>query len=352
MSNKRPIFLRPCIYYHALYWILNVLFFTLVFWSRNGYNDFPGNLHENAAFLPLGMVFTYFSVNYLITRFFLKNRIVLYIALQVAVLMLYPVLSNAVVTFYVSPVIHNTQVPYSFYNGSLSIIMILIFDIVPLAGVKILSQFKKDALIQQQALHEKTEAELKLKEAELKLLKGQIHPHFLFNTLNNLYSLALEKSEKTPDLLIRLADMLSYIFYDCNSEKVPLAKEIDFINNFLELQRVRYDTCDISFHHSGEIINKHIAPMILHTFIDNTFKHGADRDSGSPWIKISISSRNGLLFFVAVNSTKGGFEGEKKVSGIGIANAKKRLDFLYPDRHDLVISDSENKYSVFLKLEL
>jgi sensor histidine kinase YesM len=352
MSNQRSLFSRPALYYHALYWLLNVLFFTLVFWSGNGYKDFLINLHENAAYLPIGMIFTYFSVNYLIPHFFLKNRIASYIFLQVVVLLLYPVFSNAVVTFYISPVIHNEHSTYSLYNRFLSIILILIFDIVPLAGVKILTRFRRDALLRQKTEHEKTEAELKLKEAELKLLKGQIHPHFLFNTLNNLYSLALEKSDKTPDLLIRLADMLSYIIYECNSEKVPLSKEIDFINSFLELQRVRYDTCDISFHYSGEINNKQIAPMILHAFIDNAFKHGADKDSGSPWIKISLSATNGILFFEAINSVKGEIESDKSDSGIGILNAKKRLALLYPDRHDLVINNTDNNYSVFLKLYL
>jgi sensor histidine kinase YesM len=270
----------------------------------------------------------------------------------VIVLLLYPVFSNLVVTFYISPVIYNTHESYSFYNRFLSIILILIFDIVPLAGVKILNQFRNDALIQQKTEHEKTEAELKLKEAELKLLKGQIHPHFLFNTLNNLYSLALEKSDKTPDLLIRLSDMLSYIIYDCNSGKVPLVKEIDFINSFLELQKVRYDTCDITFKVDGELNGRQIAPMILHTFIDNSFKHGADKDSGNPWIKISISVTRGILFFTSINSTRLNDEPVGKVAGIGISNAMKRLDLIYQGRHDLVIDNSDNRYSVSLKLEL
>jgi two-component system LytT family sensor kinase len=352
MSQQRSIFLRLTFYYHALYWILNVLFFTLIFWSKNGYKDFLDNLHENAAFLPMGMVFTYFSVNYLIPKFFLNNRITLYIFFQVVVLLLYPVFSNAVVTFYISPVIYNTKETYGFYNGFLSIILILIFDIVPLAGVKILKQFRQEALLRQKIDNDRLNALLKLKETELKLLKSQIHPHFLFNTLNNLYSLALEKSDKAPDLIIKLADMLSYIIYDCNSEKVLLVKEIDFINSFLELQKVRYDTCDITFKVDGELNGRQIAPMILHTFIDNSFKHGADKDSGNPWIKISISVTGGILFFTSINSTRVNDEPVPKIAGIGISNAMKRLDLIYRGRHDLVIDNSDNRYSVSLKLEL
>lgn len=298
------------------------------------------------------MIFTYFSVNYLIPKFFFNNKITTYVILQIVVLMIYPVCSNIVAKYYVSPVIHNIKATYGLYNSFLSIILILVFDIVPLAGVKILNRLREDALIRQKTEIEKTQAELKLKEAELKLLKGQIHPHFLFNTLNNLYSLSLEKSDKTPDLIIRLADLLNYTIYDCNSEKVPLAKEIDFIKSFLELQKVRYETCNISFKLDGDLINQQIAPMILHTFIDNSFKHGADKDSGSPWIKISMVSKNGILFFTVINSIKKNYVKNDKAQGIGISNAIKRLDLIYPNRYDLVINNSGDRYSVILKLEL
>jgi LytS/YehU family sensor histidine kinase len=271
----------------------------------------------------------------------------IYLAL---IIIIYPVIPYLVRTYIVEPFIYHDPNSYSFYNY-FAAMLIFVFGMAPLAGFVIAKHLREEALKQGKIERDKLDAQIKLKEAELKLLKGQIHPHFLFNTLNNLYSLSLEKSDKTPDLLIRLADMLSYIIYDCNSEKVPLAKEIDFINSFIELQKVRYDACDIAFKLDGELNGKQIAPMILHTFIDNSFKHGADKDSGNPWIKISISARKGLLFFSVINSTKGDSD-EERVTGIGIQNAIKRLDLIYPDRYDIVINNSGNRYSVFLKLEL
>ncbi len=352
MRRGKNIFQKPTIYFHALYWLLNVVFFTVIWWSRNDYKYFLLYLQENAAYLPGGMIFTYFSVYYLIPKFFFRNRIFLYIILQLLVLLLYPVISNLVSAYFISPVLLGIEPKYLFYYGYLSIILILVFDIFPLAGVIVLNKFKADAVARQRAENEKTATELRLKEAELKLLKAQIHPHFLFNTLNNIYSLSLEKSDKTSDLLIRLADMLSYIIYDCNTERVSLAKEIEFIRSYIELQRIRYYNCNISLKVNVEANTLQIAPMILHTFVDNAFKHGADKDAKSPWIKISVTSKAGLLYFLVLNSTRNDDLVLDKITGIGISNAMKRLQLIYPERHDLVINNTGNKYSVFLKLDL
>jgi LytS/YehU family sensor histidine kinase len=251
----------------------------------------------------------------------------------------------------VEPYLYHHPEGYSFYNY-FAAMMIFVFGLAPLAWFKIGNHLRQKAEAHQKIENDRLEAQLKLKEAELKLLKGQIHPHFLFNTLNNLYSLSLEKSDRAPDLIIKLADMLSYIIYDCNSEKVPLSKEIDFINCFIELQKVRYEDCDISLKLKGELNNKQIPPMILHTFVDNSFKHGTDKDSGKPWIKISIASKDGFLFFTIINSIRVKDESTEKAAGIGIDNVKKRLNLLYPERHDLIINNSGDRYSVFLKLEL
>jgi sensor histidine kinase YesM len=297
------------------------------------------------------MAFTYFSVYYLIPNFFFSNKILKYIVLQVFVLVLYTAFSNVISTYYISPVVYNIEGEYHLFNRFLTIILILIFNIVPLAGVKIISKFREEALIRQKYEHEKTTAELKLREAELKLLKSQIQPHFLFNTLNNIYALSLEKSDKTPDLLIRLSDMLSYIIYDCNAEKVSLRKEIQFINSFVELQKVRYSDCEISVKVKGDMNRLQIAPMILHSFIDNAFKHGPDKDSHNPWIKICLTEHSGSLFFSVINSTRDNTL-PQKVPGIGIGNVLKRLELIYPESHDLVIKHTSDKYFVLLKLVL
>lgn len=348
--------------FYIFYWIFYVLFFSFqrstaqhYFFAVGGINlDYLDSLKisflSNLAFLPGVIIVTHFAIDFILPKFYFTNRFFLFSIFLILIIVFYPVISYLIRAYVVEPYIFNDPNDYNLYNYFASM-LIFVFGMAPLAAFKISGHLRETAIIQQKIERDRLESELKLKEAELKLLKSQIHPHFLFNTLNNLYSLSLEKSDKTPDLIIRLADMLSYIIYDCRSDRVQLIKEIDFLNSFIELQKVRYDSCDIQFSTNGEFNNMQIAPMILHTFIDNSFKHGPDKDSGSPWIRISIVVNGGQLFFTVINSTLNDHY-DTKASGIGISNAKKRLDLIYPEKHDLVINHSGNTYSVFLKLQL
>jgi len=359
----KKVFSGKNLNFYILYWIFYMLFFTFQRSIAQHYFFLVGGLDldyldslkisffSNLAFLPGVIIITHLVVDYVLPKFYFNNRFLLFSCILVLIVLLYPVIPYLIRTYIVEPFIFNDPNDYRLYNYFAGI-LIFVFGMAPLAGFKLSRHLREKSLLQQNIEHDRLEAELKLKEAELKLLKSQIHPHFLFNTLNNLYSLSLEKSDKTPDLIIRLADMLSYIIYDCSSDRVQLTKEIDFLNSFIELQKVRYDSCDIQFNISGELNNMQIAPMILHSFIDNSFKHGPDKDSGNPWIRISIVRDGDLLFFTVINSTVIDQNNENKASGIGISNARKRLELIYPEKHDLVINHSDNTYSVFLKLQL
>jgi two-component system, LytTR family, sensor kinase len=347
----KELFFNRYLYLHIGYWIFYILFFTVQRFSFYGYSDFVPNLKLNLAYLPDILLFTYITTEFVIPQLLYRRKSPLPVLILILILLAEPLFAYLIRIYIIEPFIYNDHRAYSLYNY-LTAILIFVFGIVPIAGLKVARQLQSDNLYNQKLEQDKLEAELKLKESELKLLKGQIQPHFLFNTLNNLYSLSLEKSEKVPDLILRLSEMLSYITYECSAEKISLCKEIEFINSFLELQKLRYDCSDIKMKVSGEIQNRFIAPMILHTFIDNSFKHGADKDAGNPWIKISVTIKDNLLFFAVINSTKQEDDNSKKIPGIGIDNAMKRLALIYPDRHELVINNSKCKYSVFLKLDL
>ena len=184
---------------------------------------------------------------------------------------------------------------------------------------------------------------------EMELLKYQINPHFLFNTLNNIYSLALTSSDKTvPESISRLAKLMRVMTYEVNEDLIPLSQEIDYVHNYLELQKLRLTDSDkltVTLP-DFDVSEYQIAPIILLPFIENAFKHGATSD------KISISlrmERNNLIMNVrnAINSN-----GYESSGGIGLKNALKRLDLLYPGSHELMIESNCGQFAVDLQLEL
>jgi two-component system, LytTR family, sensor kinase len=348
-------------FFYIAYWTGYLLFFTFqrLFAMREALHkyaidekiaDFKISFITNLIYLPAVIAASHFVVNYLLPKFYFRNKFYLFSTLAAITVILYPVLAYLIRMLVVDPLYPNPEA-YSI-NNYFSAMLIFVFGMAPLAWYSIAGHLREEESLRQRIDKDRLEALLKLKETELKLLKSQIQPHFLFNTLNNLYSLALEKSDRTPDMIIRLSDMLNYIIYDCKSERVPLSKEIDFIRNYIELQKVRYETCSISFSVRGGSSDKQIAPMILHTFIDNSFKHGADKDPDKPWIRISITATDGTLFLSVVNSKRNNGEQRNNSTGIGIANTQKRLDLIYRDRHELVFHDSDSRYAVFLKMQL
>jgi two-component system LytT family sensor kinase len=347
LQQKRTSRLKQ-ILFHGSYWILNVLFFTVYFSSRDDFQDFLPMLLGNLVYLPGGMLFAYFSIYYLLPEFFFEKRIRLYLVLQTIVLLMYPVWSGLLTHYINDPYIWHSTTHFTLASH-LSTIIILVFGMVPIASVKISQRFIRDNAIKEALEKAMIEAELKFKEAELKLLKAQIQPHFLFNTLNNLYSLSIAKSEKTPGVIITISDLLSYIIYDCTAEKVTLEKEITFLRNYIALEQLRYDeNLHVSLNMSDNFSGKFIAPMILHAFVENSFKHGAGNDTGYPWITMDLSVIDGVLNLKLSNS-KIQASG-KDQPGIGISNAMKRLELIYPGRHHLNIVNEEKAY--FLTLEI
>ncbi|CAM1353602.1 putative two-component system sensor protein, no kinase domain [Tenacibaculum halocynthiae] len=188
------------------------------------------------------------------------------------------------------------------------------------------------------------------KTAELTALKHQLNPHFLFNTLNNLYTLALKKSDQTPEVIERLSDILDYMLYRCNDTFVSLQKEIELIENYLSLEKVRYGKrVQISFERNIQQDVK-IAPLLLLTFIENSFKHGVSQELNEAFITINISLKNNQIIFNIKNS-KPTVSLEKNTEHcIGLKNIKKQLELIYPDNFDLDIENTTKFYTVTLKL--
>lgn len=195
------------------------------------------------------------------------------------------------------------------------------------------------------------------KEAELKLLKAQLNPHFLFNTLNNLYGLSVVKSDKLPNLMLKLSDLLRYSLYETKETLVPMEKEITYLKNYMSLEKIRLeDTTDIQFESSGNLSSKQIAPMLFIVFVENAFKHLSALKDGKSKVIVSLHEDNDQLVFKCDNTidTKGLIHEniEKGKSGIGLQNVKKRLALMYQDKHELTINKNETTYSIQLILDL
>jgi LytS/YehU family sensor histidine kinase len=187
--------------------------------------------------------------------------------------------------------------------------------------------------------------------SELNFLKAQINPHFLFNTLNNLYYLAYTKSENTTEVIAKLSQMMRYMIYESNYSKVPLNKEIEYMDNYISLERLRLnDQIPIKFEVKGNTENIWITPLIFITFLENAFKHGVSNDNPKAWVNISIELKDGQCIYIVENSKSPDKKDVSEKSGIGLQNVQRRLELSYPEKHELTFEEKEDRYRVKLNL--
>ncbi len=228
-----------------------------------------------------------------------------------------------------------------FANGGLVIIILLISSLYRNQILK-RNRDKETILLKNQML-----------EAESKILKWQINPHFLFNTLNNIYALTLMKSPRAPDAIHRLSEMLRYVIYDCNEEFVGLKHEISYIKSYIALQLLKDDEIsNVSYEFPKVDNNLKVAPMLLISFVENSFKHSKIEDLKNGWIDLKIKLEGKTFIFDLQNSIPDILPAKDTQGGIGLDNVKRRLELIYPKKHQLNISKAENKFSVYLKIEL
>jgi len=190
-------------------------------------------------------------------------------------------------------------------------------------------------------------------DTEIKFLKSQINPHFLFNALNNIYTLTVIKSDKAPDHLMRLSGMLRYMLYDSNDGKVSLQKEIDYLENYISLASLKDSRgLNVKVDLEKSQAGLKVAPLLFIPFVENAFKHSKIEDLKNGFINLSLKTSNKQIEFSIENSIPNTVFKKDKVGGIGLPNTKQRLELLYPNKHELKISDNGKAYSVYLKLDL
>jgi len=208
----------------------------------------------------------------------------------------------------------------------------------------------KEQRLREQQDKIKVETELRLKEAELNLLKAQVNPHFLFNSLNSIYGLSLEKSEETPRMIMLLSEILDYTLYGCNTEFVSIDKEIELVENYAAIQKGRFGKAielDIDLE-EGKLINERIAPLLLLPLVENAFKHTARKDDAASTISIKLNLEDDFCF--RIKNPIHYSDEPKGNGGIGLENLRKRLDLIYPGQNKMTINNDEGCFEVELRL--
>jgi LytS/YehU family sensor histidine kinase len=177
----------------------------------------------------------------------------------------------------------------------------------------------------------------------------------LFNTLNNLYALTLDKSDKAPEVVVKLSDLLSYMLYECDVAETPLAKEVQLLQDYMELEKIRYsDEIKINLDISGRINGKYIAPLILLPFVENGFKHGLSKQIYQPWINITLDIEDYFLSFKVENNSPlvKNINENGYAEGIGLKNVRRRLDLIYAEQYTLEITNKDEIFTVNLQVKL
>lgn len=329
--------------YHIVFWVIYFLFNFLRWGSY--FNDYEYSLKSNIVKFLLHIFIVYFNLNYLIPKFIVSKKYYqyfLYLTLSLAAHYIARTgLNYLLVTEDIWPEAEGVQKAFTFNH-------IVAVEIGELYVIAFTSAIKLtiDWIYEKRNNDHLKKIQLK---TELNFLKTQIQPHFFFNTLNNLYALSLEKSDHAPKVILKLSEIMQYVLYDVRVAKISLLKEINYIHNYLELERLRYgDSIKSKLDISGDIDKVKVPPLLFLPFIENCFKHGA-KNNNSFLININFEKKNKELIFNVVNN----FNINNNIvgkHGIGIQNVKRRLELLYKENFSLYTNITNNKYVVTLKM--
>jgi len=333
---------------HALFWVA-VWFFFFYFFSYNS-DKVDYALWFSSGLLPLTIAVTYF-VNYrLIPRYLLAKRywkFALY-SFYTFIYISY-IISLLIYTCLIFILKFNVEEMPPMSKNFFFVLLLVIIVVGIISFVSVLNQSFKTATAYKELQNKILETQLQMKEQELHYLKRQIHPHFLFNTLNTIYGFALKQSQQTPDIILKLSNLLDYILYQVNKPRVSLKEEVLHIKEYIELEKIRFkDTLKVEFK-AGEIDETiEVAPMLLIPFVENAFKHGSLVD-GFLRIKINVNVEHESLFFSIENSFIQQNDADKS-GGLGLENIKKRLDLNYNNHYNLKNEIKENWYIAELRI--
>jgi two-component system, LytTR family, sensor kinase len=347
---------RYRIWLHVIFWMAYV-FYEGVVWGRVD-GDYSRRLVCSLIDLPVKLGAAYYTLYILIDRFFIQRRYAGFLFLLLLSMTVFGIISRVVGYYVLYPLYYPEAMSVGvFFTPKILITIFSIYSVVGiLASFHLVRQWYRHEQATRALEDARQQLQKEMLEAELKLLKSQINPHFLFNTLNNLYVLSLQQSDKTPEIVYKLSNLMSYMLYEGNHAEVPLEREIHYIRNYIALEQIRYDArLEVAFNIYDDVGHLKVAPLVLLPFVENGFKHGVSHQLTGAWIRIDIGFQEGVLIIKVENSKPP--ENERPYrsnlhSGFGLDNLKKRLDLMYPGRYHLDVLDEEDSYLVVLRLTL
>jgi len=316
--------------------------FTILFFLTKALDRHHTHLHNYDFYFFANYLVAIIVINYwLLPRFFYQKKYALFTVGVVATLTMVILLEELVLEKIFFPRSRGNSFP-----GVIHTLGEIAPTIIVFVGIKM----GWDIHVKQKEMDKLKNL---MSESELKFLKTQINPHFLFNNLNNLYAYALENSPQTPKIILQLSSLLRYMLYEGAKPQVPLVKEIKYLQDFVALQELQIDDRGtVSFEVKGTMDNQIIAPLILVVFIENCFKHSTSSQAEGIHINIAIEIVADKLYLYCSNTYSLEQNNDNIAKGIGLKNVQARLQLLYPQRHSLVIRDQNNLYEVNLELDL
>lgn len=334
-DNDKPV--KRAYAIEIFYWILLAIMYPLVYsltYFLNNIRIWPVLFLINFLILPVYLFYAMFIVN----KFLFAKRQTLFFVLSFLFLVIIQLIISGIYAIVTQFNLNAAEHDYFIYNFKTAIREILWCVLYMSLSVGIF--YIKKAIDEKELVTNLEKENIRFK---LKYFRSQLNPHFLFNTLNSIYSLSLQKSDKAPDVVIMLSDLMRYMIYECNEEKVPLSKEIEFIKNYIEIEKIRHKA-DVHLNIEGDAYGIMIEPFLFISFVENGFKHAFDSAYNKAFVYITLKIEAEQILLTVINSTNLDLESQaKKAEGTGIRNSKSLLELLYQNSYklDIIQTDKE-----------
>ena len=337
---------------HAIYWSITAITVYFQFRSTAGTSSYPYHYLLYASLLRISCLFLLcYSFLFLLIPIYKPDRRLFFWLGLIVLILFWDLIQISLIRLIVAhfpSLTHDPKMAFwqLFQRFTANLIYSFAFFIA--------FYYFRDIFVRQREIQQLAKFKTEKIALESSFLKSQVNPHFLFNTLNNIYALSLKKSEQTPVIIERLESLLQYMLYECKADLVPLTNEFTFTNSYIALEKLRHreEQCVVTVNIRGDINNQHIAPLLLINFLENAFKHGTKTSYGKSWINMNVNVNQKSLHFVLQNSKPLQISARQPISeykgGIGLKNVKRRLEILYPGKHELMITEQKDRFDVDL----